>query len=168
MIISFIRSITTLYLLCISCSLYCQNIKDPHMNDFNFWIGEWDVYQNGTDKIVGHSIILSILNGNAIQENYTANSGKYEGTSLNKYNQEKRIWEQFYVDNSGLTLHITGKLEEGKMVLTNSCTVLGKITNNRISWTAQEDGTVRQLWEQKQEEQTDWQIAFDGIYKKKS
>lgn len=144
-----------------------SHAQSNHERDFDFWIGEWVVYQNGTDKIAGYSRIETILDGKAIQEHYSTASGNYRGTSLNKYNAAESRWEQYWIDNSGLTLHISGGLQDGKMMLSNSQSVNGVVTENRISWTPQEDGSVRQLWEQKQINQVDWQVAFDGIYKAK-
>ena len=152
--------------VCLGSTLGAQQKQVPVSTDFNFWIGEWTVYQNGTEKVVGHSKITSIVKGYGIQEHYTS-TAKYEGVSLNKYNQIDKQWEQYYIDNSGLTLHLKGNLVDGKMVLGNSQLMDGEMIQNRISWTPLEDGTVQQLWEQKSPQQTEWQIAFDGIYKRK-
>lgn len=137
-------------------------------NDFNFWIGEWTVYQNGTENIAGHSKVSAILNGTALLEEYTTPNGQFEGKSLNKYNREERRWEQFWVDNTGLVLHITGGFKDGSMTMSGTQQVNGEALQNRIRWTALEDGSLRQLWEQKNPSQDSWSIAFDGIYRKKS
>jgi hypothetical protein len=62
--------------------------------DFSFWIGEWDVYQTGTEKLVGKSRIEAILDGQVIRESYYTPQGGYQGTSLNAYNQVQNRWEQ--------------------------------------------------------------------------
>jgi len=152
---------------CLGTTLGAQQKQAPKSTDFDFWIGEWTVYQNGTEKIVGHSKISSIVNGYGIQENYNSETAKYEGCSLNKYNHVDKQWEQYYVDNAGLTLHMIGNLLEGKMVMGSSQLMDGKMTDNRMSWIPNEDGTVQQLWEQKPSEESTWQLAFDGIYKRK-
>ncbi len=148
--------------------LISQAQEKDHTQDFNFWIGTWDVYQNGTEKIVGESHISSILGGNAIREEYSSKTTNYSGSSLNAYNKSEDRWEQYYLDNGGLTLHITGGLVDGKMVLQNKQVVNGESISNKISWEALPDGSVRQLWEQKKEDQEKWTVAFDGIYKKKA
>lgn len=136
--------------------------------EFNFWIGEWDVYKNGTDTIVGSSQIESILGGIAIQETYHSTRGAYKGTSLNKYNPALDKWEQFWVDNGGLTLHIQGGLEAGKMVLKGEMPD-AKGTNiwNKITWIALPDGRVRQVWKQSKDDGKTWTQVFDGDYRKK-
>ncbi len=134
---------------------------------FDFWIGEWDVYKSGTDSIVGKSVIQSIINGVALQENYHSLLGSYEGKSLNKYNPFLEAWEQFWVDNSGLTLHIQGGIAaDGKMVMGNTTEKGEGSLSNRISWTPNSDGTVRQVWEQSTDKGTTWNPVFDGLYKR--
>jgi len=135
--------------------------------DFNFWIGEWTVYQNGSDRVAGHSKITAIQGGTALLEEYQNEGSTFTGNSLNKYNREERRWEQFWTDNTGLLLHITGGIKDGSMVMSGTQNQDGMPQQNRISWTPNEDGTIRQLWEQKTPDQSSWSIAFDGIYRKK-
>src|ERR1700741_2377530 len=66
---------------------------EPHTHDFDFWIGEWDVYQSGTDKLVGHSLIQSISGGCGILENWSGLQGG-TGKSVNYYNLAERLWQQ--------------------------------------------------------------------------
>lgn len=132
-------------------------------HEFDFWIGEWDVYKSGTDTLVGQSVIQSIIDSMAIQENYHAVGGSYEGKSLNKYNPFSARWEQFWVDNTGLTLHIGGGYADGKMIMGSEAGTL----SNRITWHNNPDGTVRQVWEQSTDKGENWQLVFDGTYKRK-
>ncbi|NNK90091.1 MAG: hypothetical protein HKO89_05730 [Saprospiraceae bacterium] len=150
-----------------------ENVK----SQFDFWIGEWDVYKYGTDTLVGKSKISSILDGHGIIEEYEAIGSKYRGTSLNKYNQLSGQWEQYYIDNSGLTLHLKGQLKEDKMILGNSVQRGEKTIQNRITWQAEPGkSSVRQTWTQLQEDtgndknkdSTDWALLFDGEYKPRS
>lgn len=134
--------------------------------EFNFWIGDWNVYKFGTDTIVGLSKIESILNSTAIRETYESTRGKYKGTSLNKYNPRTKIWEQFWIDNGGLSLLIQGGIVDGKMVLANVEENEKGKTHNRITWTPNADKTVRQEWEQSADGEV-WKKVFDGHYKPK-
>lgn len=132
-----------------------------HYHDFDFWIGTWEVYKYGTDTLVGLSEIKPILGHTAIEENYQGWNNSFRGTSHNVFNAAKGRWEQYWVDNGGLTLHIKGGLKEGKMVLTNceneNC--------NKIIWTPLDEGEVRQEWWVSKNNGIDWQVAFDGHYK---
>lgn len=132
---------------------------------FDFWIGEWTVYKYGTDTIVGHSEIKTILNGNALQEFYTNTKKSFEGQSLNKYNTDKGQWEQYWVDNSGTTLHLSGNIIENEMVLVSEISESNVI--DKIVWTPQSDSTVRQKWTKENISNGEETIVFDGLYVKK-
>ncbi len=153
--------------------------------DFNFWVGEWNVYKYGTDTLVGKSSITSIMDGYALLEQYHAAKSNYQGTSINKYNENTSKWEQYYVDNSGLTLHLRGTAKEGKMVLENSVTRGKKDIKNKIVWESLGKKGIRQTWYQmtkassndenddEESEMNDsqkrkWTVIFDGIYKSKA
>lgn len=86
----------------------------PEARQFDFWVGEWDVYnvqgiQSGTNKIE------RILGDCVILENWTDRFGS-QGKSFNKYNRDKKRWEQYWVDEQGSTTHFWGKLEGKNMV----------------------------------------------------
>lgn len=133
--------------------------------EFNFWEGDWKVYKTGTDSIVGKSKIKAILKNMAIRENYKVHKGEYKGTSLNKYNQNKGKWEQFWVDNTGLTLHLEGGLQGNKMVMETAKGSGGSVID-KISWENKSDGTVRQIWTQSKDNKQTWKTLFDGTYVK--
>lgn len=159
--------------------LFCLNIyssqaQTPYpenawekVHQFDFWLGEWDVYIYGTDSLVAQSHIETIMDSMGFQENYSTLGGGYKGTSLNKYNFSKDQWEQYYIDNQGMTLRLLGNLEDGKMVLKNKKEFKNKPSYNEISWEPQEDGSVRQTWKQRWEGEEEWRLAFDGIYRRK-
>jgi len=134
-------------------------------SEFSFWVGEWDVYKYGTDTIVGKSSIKSIVDGKGLSEHYSSLAYPYHGTSLNKYNPVNGRWEQFWVDNSGLSLFIHGGIEEGKMILGNEVVRSGKKILNRITWTPMENNEVCQCWDQSYDEGKNWKNVFDGHYK---
>ena len=71
------------------------------------------------------------------------------GKSLNAWNSAKRQWQQFWIGSGGSVLELSGGLVGGSMVLSGSRTARdGKPVNDRITWTPNPDGSVRQLWEQ--------------------
>ena len=102
-----------------------------------------------------------------LRENWTSASPGYTGTSYNFYNRRTDIWTQVWVDNQGGSLHLTGGLQDGNMVLSSSTVKnpQGQDVVHRITWTPNADGTVRQLW-QMQVEGADWVVAFDGLYRR--
>lgn len=133
----------------------------PENRQFDFWIGEWTVTAGG--KEVGANRITSILGGCTLLEEYTAGSG-YEGKSINYYDAQSHVWRQVWVDNTGLQLSLSGRFEDGKMVLSGASRRGGKMLIDRITWTPNEDETVRQVWEVSEDTGATWKTVFDGLY----
>lgn len=161
--------ILLLSFLLISIISWAQSpCSSPKAHEFDFWIGSWTVYQNGTDKIVGYNNIVPVADGCGIQENWKSVDGSNVGTSLNKYTFRKGKWQQFWVDNSGLTLELEGNYADDKMIMTGSIPAFrnNPALSNKITWTKNADGSVRQFWEQSTDEGKTWTVAFDGLYKK--
>jgi hypothetical protein len=131
---------------------------------FDFWLGEWDVYTTA-GKLAGSSRIERGYAGCVIHENYS-NARGYRGESLNMYDARRKVWHQTWVDNSGLLLKIEGGIRDGSMVLEG--TLLnkeGKPTKQRITWTPNPGGTVRQHWESADSAGV-WSTVFDGEYRR--
>ena len=139
--------------------------SDPE-RQFDFWIGTWDVYHATADTLVGKSSIESILFGTAIQEHYQNPVGAFKGTSLNKFNATLKVWEQFWVDNTGTVLHLRGNLEGGNMVLFSDPKSSGTPRLDRVTWKPLPENEVRQTWEISKDEGETWIVVFDGIYRK--
>ena len=136
----------------------------PECHQFDFWLGEWEV-TNPAGKPVGTSRIQSIAGGYALLENWEGAGGS-SGKSINTYNPSTRHWQQFWVDNTGGVLELTGGLLDGRMVLAQSSRRAdGKTVTSRITWTPNPDGSVRQHWEQSEDEGKTWQTSFDGTYR---
>jgi len=130
---------------------------------FDFWAGEWNVTSAG--QPAGTNNIQPVHNGCALQENWQgAGAGGITGSSFNIYDRTTGQWHQTWVDSSGTLLQIDGGMVDGSMVMSgNIRSVDGNSTTHRISWTPNDDGTVRQLWEASGDGHT-WSVLFDGLY----
>jgi hypothetical protein len=139
----------------------------PQVRDFDFWVGEWEV-RTSDGKLAGFNHIESILGGRVLQENYHTANRAYSGKSFNIYNAAEKRWEQYWVDVTGLALHLKGGLNAaGHMVLQGERqTMSGTMTIDRITWSQLEDGVVRQLWETSSDGGETWAVAFDGRYRR--
>lgn len=135
---------------------------------FDFWVGDWEVYHTTADTIVGHNRIEKILNGCVIMENWTGATG-FEGKSINTYNPIDATWNQVWVDIGGATYHFKGKWEAGLMIMKGQTLGNNKqVTLFEMSYTPnKKTGNVRQLWKQSKDNGENWVVIFDGIYKKK-
>lgn len=135
---------------------------DPAYRQFDFWIGAWTV-QGKAGRTVGRSRIESVLGGCAIAETWTSGSGPAnDGRSLNHYQASTKQWEQYWVDAQGGRLLLRGGLQGSAMVLASE----EGAARQRITWTPNADGSVRQLWESSADGGATWSIAFDGLYRR--
>lgn len=143
----------------------CNCCTEKH-SEFDFWIGSWTV-TNLNGDMAGTNIIDKIQDHCVLRENWTSAKGNFTGTSSNFYNSNSNQWEQIWIDNKGGNLHLKGHKESNQMILKSD--VLknkdGQPYFNRITWTHNDDGTVRQYWEIVTNDQ-DVTVAFDGLYKK--
>jgi hypothetical protein len=135
-------------------------------NQFNFWLGEWDVY-NTSNNLVGTNSISKQYDNCVIKEKWVS-VGKNRGTSINFYDKSDGYWHQIWVDNSGYILNLKGKFLNGSMILKSEIIENEKGNYyNQISWTKNTDNTVTQLWEVFSENNDKLSEAFRGIYKKR-
>ena len=131
---------------------------------FDFWVGEWTVL-GPAGKVAGTNSITKIANGCALLEQYTAARG-YNGKSLNAWDASRKKWHQTWVDSSGGVLYLDGEFRDGKMLMTGKTVSATGTTLERITWTPNADGGVRQFWEQSTDDGKTWGVAFDGKYVK--
>jgi hypothetical protein len=140
----------------------CQDEDAFHA--FDFWVGQWDVYDNTNGKLAGHNRIESQEANCVLVEHWTSVSGG-TGMSMNYYDAVTEQWRQVWVAN-GYAIDIVGGLDDaGAMVLVGEIHTYAQHQSSpfRGTWTPSHDGTVRQLFEQ-QDAQGVWQTWFDGRY----
>jgi len=138
------------------------NCTAPEHHQFDFWVGEWTVTAGG--RTAGENTITSILNGCALREEWVGARG-YSGTSINFYDRAGGRWHQTWIGSDGQPLFLAGGLdEEGRMVLASE---ERDGAMERITWTPNGDGTVRQHWERTGDGGTTWTTVFDGTYARK-
>lgn len=140
-----------------------------HFNDWDFWVGEWNVYSNDEKHAFqGTNSITKQHKNCLVMENWTsAQAG--EGSSMNYYDPVEKQWRQLWVAG-GYSIDYTGGLDDdGAMVLTGKINYYktGKSFSFRGIWTANEDGSVRQFFEQHDPEKDLWVVWFDGRYERK-
>jgi len=134
-------------------------------SSFDFWIGEWTVY-DVTGKEVGKNTIEKQYDNCVLQEKWISSTNN-RGTSYNYYDTKDKTWNQVWVDNSGFSLVLKGNYDNGKMIL-KSQLLDGKKGKyyNQITWVKNDDGSVTQIWDIFNNNNEKLQEAFKGIYKK--
>lgn len=140
-------------------------VAPPESAQFDFWVGEWEVTGKG-GKVVGRSRIEKIASGWGLLENWE--SPRFPGKSINAWNPAKKCWQQFWVGSGGAILELTGGLDaHGSMVIRGENPAPnGDTLLNRITYTPNADGTVRQHWEISSDGGATWSTSFDGLYRR--
>lgn len=129
---------------------------------FDFWVGDWRVH-TPDGKLAGINRITQEYGGCVIHERYVTGKG-YSGESLNTWDAARKVWHQTWVDNSGLLLTLEGRWDGKSMILEGLAPAPGGATaRQRITWTPDKDGSVRQLWETADDKGA-WSVVFDGRY----
>lgn len=133
---------------------------------FDFWVGRWDVYPTGSDRMVAHSLIERRYSGCAIRENWMPLRGE-GGGSFSAWRPESRQWRQAWVDSSGAWVEFTGAFENGAMVLTGPWAGAANGRNGivRMRYTRQAGGAVRQHGEVSTDNGQSWSPSFDYTYR---
>lgn len=133
---------------------------------FDFWVGDWDVYPTGSSKPVARSLIERLYDGCAVRENWMplTRSG---GGSLNTFTPSDSKWHQLWVDSQGSWVEFAGALAAGSMVLqTEPSGPDASIT--RMTFSPQADGSVRQLGEISKDAGKNWVPSFDFTYRRRN
>ncbi|MGB5484314.1 hypothetical protein [Parasphingorhabdus sp.] len=133
---------------------------------FDFWIGIWDVTAVGQNQPTAMNRISRDHAGCVIREDYETTGG-YSGMSMSFYDAARKKWHQTWMGLDGAALFIEGGLNDhGEMVLSNRNTPYyqeGTVIN-RVTWTPNTDGSVRQHWQASSDDGSSWSTVFDGLY----
>jgi hypothetical protein len=140
----------------------------PEHRQFDFWLGDWDVYNQAGQRVGTNSITLE-QGGCVLHEHWLEPNGG-TGESFNMYDARRDVWHQTWVAATGNLLLLDGGLSDGAMVLSGEqpSTDGSGVVLNRISWSLQPDGSVHQVWDTSTDGGASWQSAFLGIYRKRN
>lgn len=150
-------------------------LTEQKLREFDFWIGEWDVYPNGSDVVVGHSKIEMASGGCMILENWTAvgqvpNTGK----SMNYVNPQTGKWEQLWIGSGGININnpqkfVKGVYKDGAMRFDFEQTgPQGEKQIGRFIFFNVDADQVRQFNEVSSDGGKTWTTSYDLVYKRKS
>src|SRR5437868_7047717 len=83
----------------------------PEYRAFDFWIGDWDVYEaDKPSATVAHVRVERILGGCVLREDYQDNNG-LKGRSFSIYDSSRKVWHQSWVTNRGQLLLLNGNIQ---------------------------------------------------------
>jgi hypothetical protein len=137
----------------------------PEHRQFDFWVGRWDVYPTGTDRLVAHSLIENLYGGCVIRENWMPLRAA-GGGSLNSWIPAERRWRQVWADSSNEYKSFVGGMEGEAMVLTAPARAPdGRAALERMRFTREPGGAVRQLGTVSTDGGATWQPNYDFTYR---
>jgi hypothetical protein len=146
---------------------------NPKYSEFDFWVGEWEVYDL-KGNIAGKSKISKILDNCVVLEEWISSSAQqglvFSGKSYNSFNISTNQWQQNWVDNTGgNTEYLTGYFENDAMHFMSRPFLNGKKNCIRkLTFFKLKDGKVRQLGEISSDEGKSWTIEYDLEYRRKN
>ena len=144
--------------------------SNPKYNEFDFWIGQWNVYDL-KGNLAGTSKISNILDNCIILEEWTSSNAQqglvFAGKSYNTYNASSGQWQQTWVDNlGGTTEFLTGKFENNSMQFLSRPFKNGKNTSiRRLTFYKLGNGFVRQFGEISNDDGKTFTAEYDLEYR---
>ena len=132
--------------------------------DFDFWIGEWDVHL-ADGSPAGSNRIVSIERGCALTEHWTSANGS-TGMSINYFDKSSNEWVQVWNAEGGSQIIIRGGMTDDGMAMEGYINYVAAGTSApfRALWTPLPDGRVRQYFEQSNDGGNTWVPWFEGFY----
>jgi hypothetical protein len=135
-------------------------------HEFDFFLGDWDVYDVGASTVKAHNTVTPMLAGCAVREVYRRADG-YAGESFSMYDAPRGHWHQSWVTNRGELLLLDGGLKDGTMVLTGSeAGENGASSVIRGVWLREDDGSVRETAQRSIDGGKSWSPEFDIVMRR--
>jgi tetratricopeptide (TPR) repeat protein len=143
-------------------------ISNPQNHEFDFWIGEWDVYQTNTNYQVGKEKVEQAAGQCMIIENWIDITQPNDGKSMNFINPKTQKWEQVWMGSGGVYLnYYNGVYKDGAMRFESDATdKAGNKTLFHFTFFNQGPKQLRQLLEQSVDGGINWTIVYDLTYKR--
>jgi len=138
-------------------------MTDQPENQFDFWLGEWEVTWGEGE--IGTNHVLRIMDDRVIQENFSAPG--LNGMSVSVYDKERKLWCQTWVDNNGSYLDFTGTFNDRKMILQRDALVRGEACKQRMIWYEIQPDKFEWSWERSDDEGKTWRVLWNIHYSRK-
>jgi hypothetical protein len=131
----------------------------PAYRQFDFWIGDWDVFEEGGSVPEAHATVTRVQDGCGLRELYGGADGS-SGESLSMYDSSIAKWQQAWVSNRGQVVLIYGNLQEQSMVLSGTDHSAAGQRLVRGVWAPEKNG-VRETAERSSDGGKTWTPWFD-------
>jgi len=136
----------------------------PAYRQFDFWLGDWDVFDSHSQAKVARVHVTRTLDDCVLLEEYRGSDG-HEGQSFSIYDAPRSLWHQTWVTNRGQLLVIEGNLRAGAMELSGSERLAdGTLRLVRGTWQPSHDG-VREVAVRSTDGGKTWTEWFDLVFR---
>jgi len=133
----------------------------PSYRQFDFWAGDWDVFDVGSPIQVAHAKVDLILDGCVLREDYQGTDG-HKGQSFTIHDVARDVWHQTWVTNRGELLQIEGKMDAGVMILTGEDHTKHALVRG---WWKPMNGEVRETAATSNDDGKTWKPWFDLVFR---
>ena len=143
-------------------------MSDAHAREFDFWVGEWNVYVAATGQYAGHSLVQIISGGCALLENW--DSPASTGKSINFIDPNTNKWKQSWAGSytGGVQEFVNGEYRDSAMHFDFKTTdAQGNKITGRFIFYNQGPDQVRQFNEISNDTGKTWTTSYDFIYVRK-
>jgi ketosteroid isomerase-like protein len=136
----------------------------PEYRKFDFWLGDWDVFEADKVAAVARTRVDRILDGCVLREEFESTNG-LTGQSFSLYDASRKIWHQSWVTNRGELLIVEGRIQDGEMVLAGAERMAdGTDRLARGVWKPM-NGSVRETAATSLDAGKTWQPWFDLVFR---
>jgi hypothetical protein len=122
--------------------------NSPEHHQFDFWVGDWQVFDATTHQLVGFDHVAKLAEGCIVQQNLSMLTDLYRrpgvpyrmfGISVNRFDGEQ--WLELWADNQWGAIALKGAPDaKAAMVLTTI--IPSRNRDLRLVWEKQVDGSV--------------------------
>lgn len=149
--------------------------------DFDFWVGEWQVVTREGGELRGYDKIKTIHDGCVLFQEWhqmddlfslNGSPNRLRGTSLTGIDATGK-WRQLWTDNVGSNMILTGGVEDGVMTLRSEWIEIPQENGAAVKvrnlwyWHPQEDGSIHNWGEQQRDsEDGPRRKYFDIVYRR--
>jgi hypothetical protein len=141
---------------------------EPAYHKLDFWVGNWDVYDNHDGTLNGTDVVEKIVGGCALVENWREADGSGEGKSLFYYQKAGKQWKQVWVTDAGpiKEKRLIEELNGGGVRFQGEIPHLDGTSHfDRTTLTPLASGRVHQVIEISRDAGKTWETIFDAEYR---
>ena len=135
-------------------------VEEPVRDQFDVWVGEWDVTGTAGAELEGHNSVHWVLDGAVLQEDFSGGDDPFAGRSLS-VPVTGRGWVQTWVDNTGAYLDFEGGWLGDRMVLERA---VGGGARQRMTWHSITADRIVWDWERRSVDEQPWVLNWRLAY----